>query len=108
MSDKIPETSITIHSDSYAPHGSIVTGPPDRPSKSAEAFERERRADRITHSDMLRELRWTEADYESAKQLGFPARILFTVGPRGVTNVYSRKRIAAWIDEIQAFAKRAR
>jgi hypothetical protein len=104
MSEKIKIIGNSIISDSYAT--SVVTGLPERPSKTPEQFEQERLADRVKHFDLLREMRWSAQDYETAKTLGFPERILYIHNARGIENIYSRRRIAAWANELRAMAAR--
>jgi hypothetical protein len=98
----------TIISDSYA-HGTVVvTGPPDRPDKSSEDFDRERKADRITYSAVLKQFGWTDDDFSTAKGYNFPRSIGQKISAWGGATewLYSRKAIAQWRANLAAFVSR--
>ncbi len=77
-----------------------------------EPTRRDPAADRITYAALLKELRWSEADFEHAQKHGFPrhAHVLIGADPggarTGVMSVYSRKQVDAWMAEFRAFAKK--
>lgn len=91
----------TIITDSFAPFGEIVTGPPDRPDKTADERAREKRAGEITEGELLAARGWTLENLALARRHGFPvprttslvSRFSFRVT---TTNVCSRAAFAEW------------
>ena len=107
MAETRPRT-ITIHTDSYAPWGTITTGPPEHPdaSKTAEDFRKEREADRISYGEVLSTFGWSDDDFSTAKHFQFPAPIgRHMSGPLTGQSIYMRSQINAWIDRLSAFAQ---
>lgn len=74
-------------------------------------FEAERKADRISYSELLNEMKWTAEDLENARGYGFPAATNFEyvghINPRREP-IYSRRKIAAWREPFKAFAAKVR
>ena len=95
-------------SSEYAPFDTITVGPPERPEPDHAALLK---ADRVPYSALLKELRWTESDFHTAKRYGFPAATSFILS--GVVNVrrepvFSRAQIAKWLEASKAFAAKVK
>ena len=72
----------------------------------------ERDADRVTHSQLLKTMKWSDIDFKMAKSsYGFPGPVGYTLS--GAVNVqreatYSRAKIAAWREEFLGFAAKVK
>ena len=67
------------------------------------------KADRITYRELLKQFRWTDADYLEAQKYAFPNAIAFAYGGWvSVTRqaIFSKTQIAVWHDVLQTFAGR--
>ena len=94
---------MVIRESAYAV-GEIV-GIPDRPDKTEQQREAERRADRMTHSQVLKRYRMTPEQFEIAQsKFSFPKAIARTVTRDGLgENVYSCRQLEAACAEVVAF-----
>jgi hypothetical protein len=101
------ERTISIVSDSFALWGQ-TSGAPTPPERD---FAKERAADRITHTELIKERRWSEAQVAQAEKFGLlkadygieshPGSLLRSASSQ---RVYSRSQIAERIAELKAFA----
>jgi hypothetical protein len=83
----------------------VIGGEPSRPERD---WDKERKADRITRSELLKRQRWSPDDFDVVKGHGFPDPIGYEIG--GYLNpkrepIYSLKGIEAWFEKSRAFAK---
>ena len=92
----------TIISDSYAPFGTIVTGPPTvaEPPRRELVF--------LNKKQLLKRLRWTEADFEVAISLGEPFRFptpgkTIPKNDWGYDLVWPDTVLDAWLDRCREY-----
>jgi hypothetical protein len=93
---------------SFVWEGASIGGEPSRVERD---FESERRADRISYADLLKEMRWTAEDVETARGYGFPVATNFEyvgrINPQRQP-VYSRRKIEQWREAFLAFAAKVK
>lgn len=93
----------------YAPFGTVTAGGPDRPDKSSEERERERKADRMKYSAVVRDyFGGDEALFEAAQTRNFPPSVGRSVNAGGWGSseaIYSKTACDRWKADLIAYVR---
>jgi hypothetical protein len=83
----------------------VVGGLEGRREKTDEERQAERQADRTPYGEVLKDFGWTRADFDTAKEYGFPAQVSsYSAGPLRGQGIYSKSAIAAWREKLLTFS----